>query len=265
MPMKDYVWHRLLRRPYRLAVQSLGAEKPTVILLHGVGARGAVWQGLARLLRPFARVIIPDLLGFGNSPTPQWNAYTVQEHTRMLWYSLKKLSIQGPVTVVGHSMGCLVAVHLASRHPAFVDRLILYEPPLFADDPDYGGHMRWRRRYFALYEFIASHPQLAFTQRQLLWRLAKRIAGFKLAPAQWEPFARSLRNTIMQQTAYQELHSIALPTDIIHGRLDLIVTRSDLRKMYRANKHITWHTVTDTHGISARSARYMFGLIRAGL
>jgi cis-3-alkyl-4-acyloxetan-2-one decarboxylase len=235
-----------------------------VVLLHGVGANGKAWVILGELLQASERrVIIPDLLGFGDSPKPQWNEYSVQEHARAVIETLKKMRAKGPITIVGHSMGCLVATHIATIRPDLVKHLVLYEPPLYADDPEFRSHMRRRQYYFALYEFIASHPQLAFTQAQFYWRLAKRLIGFRLTQEQWVPFQRSLRNTIMRQTAYRELHNIKVPTDIIHGRLDVIVTRADLRRMYKKNENITWHTVTDRHGISTRSARYIFRLLSA--
>jgi cis-3-alkyl-4-acyloxetan-2-one decarboxylase len=231
-------------------------------LLHGIGASKDIWRSMtAQFDLAQYHIIAVDLLGFGESPTPQWNAYTVDEHARAVLATLKQLKLLTPVTIVGHSMGCLIASHLATMRPDKVRRLVLYEPPLFADDPDYQAHIRRRGRYFALYEFIAAHPQLAFTQAQVLWRVAKRMVGLQLTSEQWIPFERSLRNTIMRQTAYRELRNITIPTDIIHGRLDLVVIRTDLRRMFRANSYITWHTVTDFHGISMRSARFLAALV----
>lgn len=261
MSLFDTVWHRWLRRPYRLAVTDDGQGK-TVVLLHGVGASGAVWWSLrARLLAGKWRVIVPDLLGFGDSPKPQWASYTVQDHAQAVVAAIKNRGIKAPVTLVGHSMGCLVAVHIAATHPKLVKRLVLYEPPLYADDPEFRSHMKRREQYFALYEFIAAHPELAFVRDHLFWRMAKRMVGLQLSEEMWTPFQRSLRNTIMQQAAYQELHAIKIPTDIIHGRFDLVVTRREIRAMYITNKRITWHTVSDVHGISQRSALYLAQLL----
>jgi pimeloyl-ACP methyl ester carboxylesterase len=261
MGLFDIAWHKWLRRPYRLAVSDSGRGN-TVVLLHGVGASGAVWWSLKQRLEESGwRVIVPDLLGFGDSPKPQWGQYTVQDHALQVVAALKRLRVKGPVTLVGHSMGCLVSVHIAANHPKLVRRLVLYEPPLYADDPGFRSHMRRREYYFALYEFIAAHPQLAFVRAHLFWRIAKKIVGLQLSEEMWGPFQRSLRNTIMQQTAYRELHAITVPTDIVHGRFDLVVTRRELRAMYLANPNITWHTVSDVHGISRRSGRYLAALL----
>jgi pimeloyl-ACP methyl ester carboxylesterase len=257
----DTLWHKWLKRPYQLHTVQAGKGRP-LVLLHGVGASGDVWNPFLKQLRTDGgydswHIVIPDLLGFGDSPKPQWGMYTVEDHAHSVVATLKAQKIKGKITIVGHSMGCLVATHIAATQPQLVKQLVLYEPPLYADDPEFRKHTRQREYYFALYEFIASHKQLAFTQSQLFWRAAKKIVGLRLTQEMWTPFERSIRNTIMRQTAYAELHDICIPTVIIHGRLDLVVTKAELRKMFRANKYIIWYTVTDFHGISIRSARLL--------
>lgn len=200
------------------------------------------------------QIIAPDLLGFGQSPAPEWNEYTVQQHTKHVLALLRRYHVKGPVTIVGHSMGCLIATHIAHEYPEFVERLVLYEPPLFADVPDYKAHARARSRYFAMFNYIATHPELAFKNGELR-RMLARISGISLRPQTWVPFQRSLQNAIMRQSAYDELHAIAVPTDIVHGRLDFVVPRADVRKMLRANPYITFHTVNRIHGISGRAGR----------
>ncbi len=261
MGFGDIVWHKWLRQPYRLHAIDIGKGRP-IVLLHGVGASGDAWNPLLKQLRATGgltdwHIMVPDLLGFGDSPKPQWGLYTVEDHARAVIATLQARKVRGKVTIVGHSMGCLVASHIAATRPRLVRQLVLYEPPLYADNPEFRKHARQREYYFALYEFIAAHKELAFTQAQFFWRVAKKIVGLNLSPEMWTPFERSIRNTIMRQTAYAELHDIRIPTTIIHGRLDLVVTRAEIRKMFRANKHITWYTVTDFHGISARSARFI--------
>lgn len=260
----DKFWHKTLKRPYRLHVSDIGKGEP-LVLLHGLAQSGSKWAPLAeRLDKSKWRVILPDLLGFGRSPKPQWNKYTVQEHARAIVTELTRRNLKKqPVTIVGHSMGCLVAVHVAVARPDLVKRLVLFEPPLFADDPIYRKHNRRRSRYFRFYKYFADHPQLAFFERQIVWRVVRRLSGLRLSREEWVPFEQSIRNTIMKQTAYNELCDIGVPTDIIHGRLDVIVTRSQIKEMFADNNHIKLHITNDMHDISPRAAKYIMRLLES--
>jgi pimeloyl-ACP methyl ester carboxylesterase len=94
-----------------------GGEGPPLLLVHGFG--GAAWNftELAPLL-PGRRLIIPDLPGHGgSSPLP---APTLTGFADLLAELLDE-----PVDVLGHSMGGVVALRLAERHPSLVRRLVL--------------------------------------------------------------------------------------------------------------------------------------------
>jgi pimeloyl-ACP methyl ester carboxylesterase len=94
-----------------------GGEGPALLLVHGFG--GAAWNfsELAPLL-PGRRLIIPDLPGHGaSSPLP---APTLTGFADVLAEIL-----DGPVDVLGHSLGGVVALRLAERHPSLVRSLVL--------------------------------------------------------------------------------------------------------------------------------------------
>lgn len=262
MDIWNKIWHKLLRRPYRLNVGYDQGKGKTLLLLHGLAQDSQKWRLLIdEIDHSKWRVVAPDLFGFGNSPKPTWGKYDVNEHARMLVNTLKRLSLKYPITVVGHSMGCLVASHIAAMYPKMVKRLVLYQPPLFVDDPSYRRHHRRRSRYFAFYTYVADRPQLAFLKSQFLWRLARRLSGLRLEEEDWLPFERSLRNTIMQQQIYDELRNTKTKTDIIHGRLDIVVTRAQLSKMFASNKKIKLHLTNEIHDITPRAARFIARLL----
>lgn len=261
MTLKEFVWHKILGRPYTLAVRDSGRGEP-VVLLHGLGLSGAVWEKLVILLGKNVRTICPDLLGFGDSPRPDWSNYTVNDHARAIVATLKKRGVKKPVTIVGHSMGCLIAAHIAAKYPQWVSHLVLYAPPLFVDEPDFPTHGKLRSRYFAFYEYIVSHPKLALLPQRRLWRIARKTFGLYLDQEKWLPFERSLRNTIMAQQAYQDFVRLQVPTDIIHGRLDFVIVRLEVATMLKANPNIKIHTFTGTHNLTARAAKFIHGILK---
>ena len=95
----------------------VGGEGPPLLLVHGYG--GAAWNFTE--LQPHLqgrRLIVPDLPGHGgSSPLP---ATTLRGFADALVPLL-----DGPVDVLGHSLGGVVALRLAERHPELVRRLVL--------------------------------------------------------------------------------------------------------------------------------------------
>ena len=99
---------------------------PPVLLLHGLGVGGSIWQAFARRLLPHLAAIAPDLRGHGQSDAPP-SGYAPADYANDL---LDLLETDGPLPVVGHSLGALVAVQLADVRPPSVPWLVLLDPPL---------------------------------------------------------------------------------------------------------------------------------------
>jgi pimeloyl-ACP methyl ester carboxylesterase len=108
-------------------VQPAGRE--TVLLLHGKNFSGAYWEPTVRLLSQRGyRVVVPDQIGFGKSSKPLHYQYSFQEMGRQTESLLGSLRVRGPVHVVGHSMGGMLAARFALMYPARVRSLSLVNP-----------------------------------------------------------------------------------------------------------------------------------------
>ena len=100
----------------------------TVLLLHGKNFSGAYWgRTIESLIDAGYRVIAPDQIGFGKSSKPinfQYSFHALASHTADL---LDNQDV-GSVTVVGHSMGGMLASRFALMFPERTDQLVLVNP-----------------------------------------------------------------------------------------------------------------------------------------
>lgn len=117
-----------LEMAYMDVVPDGEAPAHTVLLLHGKNFSGAYWARTAEaLVDEGYRVIMPDQIGFGKSSKPvdfQYSFHALARHTEEL---LEELDA-GTVTVVGHSMGGMVATRFALMYPDRTDQLVLANP-----------------------------------------------------------------------------------------------------------------------------------------
>lgn len=95
-----------------------------LLALHGLSGHGARFADLARRL-PDRRILAPDLRGMGRSPIdPPWH---LDRHLADLVAVLDRYEL-GAVPVLGHSLGGVLGLRLASVAPERVTRLLLLDP-----------------------------------------------------------------------------------------------------------------------------------------
>ncbi len=269
MKVLDKFWHRTLGRPYRLARLVDSGTGTPVVLLHGIGRTGQVWERVVELLAELpVRIVAFDLLGFGASPKPDWPDYNVDDHARAVIAGLERLKSSEPTVLVGHSMGCLVAVRVARLRPDLVRHLVLYQMPLYEGLPETRRYRLQLNLYARLYRQITRY-QPTFdteTRRKLTERLARRIVGFEVERDTWQPFVKSLEHTIMQQTAADDIKQLAMPMDVVYGTYDMFVIHGKPQQVFGEDSdNVTAHTIRERHTISKRASRFLVERITAAL
>ena len=101
----------------------LGRGDTTLVLLHGYGESLMAWRAVADRLGTRFRVVAVDLPGFGLSDKPA-GPYTLEAmHQRMAAFISRWTD--GPVIVVGHSMGGEIAASLAMSEPRVVAAVLV--------------------------------------------------------------------------------------------------------------------------------------------
>jgi pimeloyl-ACP methyl ester carboxylesterase len=104
--------------------QVSGDGKP-VILIHGLAGSTRWWASTRELLATHFHVYTIDLISFG--ATSSRHPFVLDEAARFLAEWLERVG-EKHASVVGHSMGGLIAADLAGTFPERVDHLVLVSP-----------------------------------------------------------------------------------------------------------------------------------------
>jgi pimeloyl-ACP methyl ester carboxylesterase len=109
-------------------------DAPAVLMIHGVTDSGHSWTSVMPYLETHYRVYAPTLRGHGDSDKPA-GGYQIAVFAEDMLAFMDKLRIDH-ASVVGHSLGSLVAHQLASVYPQRVDTLVLIgSAPTMVDNP----------------------------------------------------------------------------------------------------------------------------------
>jgi pimeloyl-ACP methyl ester carboxylesterase len=107
---------------------------PPVVLLHGWPQHWYEWRDVIPLLAPHARVICPDLRGFGWTDVPE-RGYEKDQLKHDVLALLDALELER-VTFAGHDWGGYIGFLLALEHPERIESLLALNtlPPWPAED-----------------------------------------------------------------------------------------------------------------------------------
>ena len=120
-------------RASELSVRTLGQGDRAFVLLHGITASGDIYGAAWDELAGAGRVVIPDLLGFGRSMDEGREDFSLQAHLAALDDMLTALELDRmPLTVVGHSLGGLLALHWGARRIE-TQKVFSFSAPLYHD------------------------------------------------------------------------------------------------------------------------------------
>jgi pimeloyl-ACP methyl ester carboxylesterase len=99
-----------------------------IVLVHGGGAHAHWWDHIAPLLAQDRRVVALDLSGHGDSDRRE--TYSMTTWAREILAVAAGAGLTEPPTVIGHSMGGLVTLRLASRYGAQIAGAVVIDSPV---------------------------------------------------------------------------------------------------------------------------------------
>ncbi len=195
-----------------------------IVLLHSNASSGTQWRGVGAELVDRFRLIIPDLLGFGE--TSRWSGpqELSQDHQAEFVAALIKKSGGGPVHLAGHCYGGATAIRLASRRPDLVSSLTVIEPmlnPLLAQVGEYDLFEFWRSFWINFIDLVSAGEEAAAWKSFIDLRggagrwdgLNERSQGraLSMTPGVVDAFKCNLANP----TTLSDCQEISIPTLVI--------------------------------------------------
>lgn len=212
-----------------MAADVYGVSGPAILLLHGIPGGRHTWRRVATALSDANQVIVPDLLGFGESSDPPGDFHAAAQADGIVRL-LDDLGVSH-VHVVGFDFGGPVSVALVRQIAARVETLTLVATNTFTDTPIPGALKLARVPLVgdALFFGMCSWPGLAAmwfggvaNKRALRWpRFMAELPSRRGRRWTRRIFLDSLRNLGRRyQPIEMMLPAIACPTVVVWGDRD---------------------------------------------
>jgi pimeloyl-ACP methyl ester carboxylesterase len=242
----QYVSLQIEQQQAKMAYMDVQSPKPngrTVLLFHGKNFNGYYWKDvIAFLVENGYRVVVPDQVGWGLSDKPNihYSFHLLSSNTKKL---LDSLGIR-KVSVIGHSMGGMLAARFTLMYPATVEKLV-FENPIGLEDyktfvPYTPVDSQYKNELKANYESLKKYQQSyypewkpGYEQYVAAQYMALQIPDFKTAT-----WASALTyQMIYEQPVLYEFKNISRPVLIIIGQADRTIVGKNLLSKEKAELH----------------------------
>jgi pimeloyl-[acyl-carrier protein] methyl ester esterase len=207
-----------------LYVETLG-QGPGLVLLHGWGMHGGVWEPVVDALAESHCLYIVDLPGLGFSPTI--TPYTLESLVKAV-----SQTVPARTAVCGWSLGGQVALKWALDNPGQVERLILVgTTPRFVsgDDWPFGIEAEVLQQFAdqvrddyrgALSRFLSLQAHGGDTPKKTIRRLRESFFRREVPAA---GVLQSGLELLLDTDLRPELSKLAVPALVLHGDYDMLV------------------------------------------
>lgn len=204
-------------------------EGQPVVLLHGFPLDHTIWEPLVPYLQPHARLILPDLRGFGSSPVPE-GVYAMRLLAEDVEHLLDMLKIERAI-LVGHSMGGYVSLAFARAFPNRLAGLGLVATRASGDTPEYRSQ-RYQLAKMVQHKGIKA---IADNMQEKLSKQAEIAASLRGIILKTQPLGviGALKGMAERPDSTPFLSEIAVPAVVIAGGQDPFVSMEHARLMAR--------------------------------
>jgi pimeloyl-ACP methyl ester carboxylesterase len=219
----------------------VGQGKP-LLLVHGFPLSHAMWRGQIDGLASRARIVAPDLRGFGASSfvpgaSPE-DGVTMAQYADDLAALLDALAIDEPVVFCGLSMGGYVAWQFWKRHARRLAGLVLCDTRAAADTPEAAkGRRTMAERVLKEGPIVAAEAMLPkLFSRVSVEKQPQIVESTRqtILSARSEAIAAAQRGMAVRPDMTGELASIRVPALLIGGAEDAISPPAEMRSIAAA-------------------------------
>jgi pimeloyl-ACP methyl ester carboxylesterase len=277
------MWSATLNIDGPAHVAEWGSGPVRIVLVHGLGGSHLNWMRVAPQLTRYGRVLAPDLPGFGRTPAAG-HPTTVGGYADFLDRVIDQTCTE-PVVLVGNSMGGLVALAEAARHPQRVAGLVLVDavlpgpwrrrrPPLVVLAfvsylvPTLGRwvlhHVRDR---LSVEDLVAGAIRLLAQRPELIpadvieahIELERERGRSRDNDAAYVQAAHSIAGALVNRVGFRRLIGrVSAPTLIVHGDADRLVRADAARKAQRRRRDWELHVLDDVGHIPMLEVPHQF-------
>jgi pimeloyl-ACP methyl ester carboxylesterase len=252
--------HRLVEvRGVRTFLYDAG-EGPPVLLIHGYGDTSDSWRLVVPRLLPAHRVIAVDVPPFGRSGDP--SVPRLLDFYKQFFPELFERLEVDSATVIGHSLGGAIALHLAIERPDLVDRLGLVAPAGLGKAPPWWWHLLSGHRLLWHHALSIPSPLTPILirhgmKRFLDWRLfhdhtkleqdIRHLVDMHGTPADLDRLLKAGRCCIESYTGrlLEDSCALEMPIWMAWGRHDGLVPSEHATAFRRAHPDVAVHIFED--------------------
>jgi len=233
---------------------------PVTVCVHGLTTPSFVWEGLVPgLVAGGCRVLTYDLYGRGYSDRPggvQDSAFFVEQLEELL----ADQGVEGPVTLIGYSMGGAIATAFAARHPDRLRELVLIAPAGLGHDLGPVARLVARGGVAGRWLMLAAFP-MSFRRgceaERALPATVPGIVDRQQAELRWRGFVPSVARSVAgilgedQGAAHAAIAAAGVPVRAVWGAKDTVIPLSRKARMEEVNPIADQHVIEGAgHGLT---------------
>lgn len=238
-----------------LPARLVGEGNISVALLHGLFNSGRYWGAHYDDIADPGALVVPDLLGFGRAPKPP-SGYTADAHADAVAQTLRDCGVHGRVLLGAHSIGALVAMRLAIRHPDLVGGIVAFAPPLYATphsarrqissiDPLARVLLSNEALGERLCDAMCRYPAVAAALIRLVHPTLPAPLAADRVRHSWSSYRETLSSLVLAAEAPAWIAGIDVPIRMVAGASDSAVDLSFLESLAGLHEHVSLRVLPD--------------------